>query len=180
MSRYYLIYFSDDFQPRTDIGIYSRLYAYTDNKQLIKRFKSERNLKKFMIKKEDLTSYDLRVIHDVNPSGYLEEVEGYTKSLHTGIKEKVTVLMSHSENIFINRMGQGVILSDLWENTECNPYVLKSKYLDALRVIGYVNGFNMLHMTEKTPTHLCYSVVEGDLQVDILNAFLYHFGDMLV
>lgn len=179
MTRYYLIFLNNDFTPRTIINE-SNFYGYSDEKELIKRFKSERNMNKFHILKKDLTPNDLHNIHYVNPSGYLELVDCNTKSTGDNVKSRISIVMTHGERLYITRMCQSTIFAELWNHTEFTPYILKQKYFDALKKIGYVDGFNMLNMSDTTPYSLCYSPVEGDLDVDMFNAFLYHFGDTLV
>lgn len=180
----YWIITLNNFIPSYDLTENSgnTIWAYTDNKKLMKRFKNERNKSKFNITKFELDESEVTELSKHNPNKYLMDCDLPAKDLKgPEIKTSVNLVLSHLEYDTTLRTAQGVIYSEIWRFTECNPYILKDKYLEALKLLNYVNGFNMLNATMETPLSMSYSPASDDeLSPDLLGTFLSLFGDTMI
>lgn len=122
------------------VGDYAALYAYTIDKEFAEDFQKQRDMSKFIYKKEEISKKDYKEFASLHTQQKLGIGEFYTKSkIVYGKRERVKVLCTWKEEESI------VITQDkLWEefsNNFVDCKMLKDEYIKALEVLQYFKLF---------------------------------------
>lgn len=138
------------------------LWAYSEEKKLIKGFQHTRDMTKFYKKEVPMTSEDLAILHEEEHSkrlmSYKFEIGEYILELPITMIEKLTIERAGNQAAFI-----GIYAS------ACLPLEIFTKDMqEALCNIGYKEAHE--------------GWVNGNTdsyQPDMLNTFLHYYGDLL-
>lgn len=170
--KYYFYYLIDD--DKTE------LYAYTDNKKISEEFKLQRNMNKFIYKKEKISREELNKLATDIPDLYLEVVDGITeKRGHGSPIEKISIAMTRLETMSVISTSNDIIYSKIWGNTYINPFIFKNDILFALQRIYYVNGYMTYFNKNDLELDVFDVDVYNDFDFDLFNTFVYLYGDTL-
>lgn len=169
---YYCFYLESN-----DINKPYELYAYTDSKKLAKRFKQERDMKKFIYQPYRL---NIQEIHDITKNYremYLETLTGKTKINHIGSPiVEFSIVVTKMEKLNVINFISDLIFSKLWLHTSIDPKYFKSEYQKALKEIGYTDGYEYFYSKNKDSTK---SILEFGLEPDFLNTFLSFYKELM-
>ena len=158
----------------------NELYAYTDNKSFMKRFKEERDMKKFIVIKRELTREKIHRLTKDCKAMYLELFKAKTKvydktSYH--IRE-VTLLITQQERLTISNVASDYIFSKLWVNLDYDPYVFKDKYLRALWFTDYVAAHEYIQCEENSFMYPLGDIIDC-FEPDYIGIFLDLYSDTM-
>lgn len=145
----YYIFYRDD----------GEVYAYTDDKELSKKFYTERSHQKFLYKHRDLSSKDIKELHEFYPEAVLKMVTLSNVPLALTMMEQITVAQYtvHSEVVAIPLIAK------------INPEIFTDRIQKALKVIGYVDAYNFYHNGGSNNIELDPLLVFVHLYKDTLN-----------
>lgn len=173
--KYWMFIINDEYNKYEYIPVHveSGLYAYTDNELYAKTFMSERDMSKFTMIKRHLDRVSLNeLIKDYQRSALISY--DCITVLDTGNYDKVSIIMTMHEksNIVMesNRLTYNAI-GCAW----VDPYIFKSKYVDALAMIKYISAYS--YTQGILPDSVDLSKL---INVDILEYFLKTYSNILV
>lgn len=169
----YLLYFKSN--PEFKDDIYT-MYAYTDDKTMLNEFKSQRDMKKFKIKKEDISKEEYKIFDRNNKKMKLTYANIYTSDKLYGKRRSVKVLCTWREEEYIFKNSER-----LWE--EYSRYLFdvrlfKSKYLIALEKLLFVK-FYMFYKNNQNrdyfyePYYNNFGPVEDLILDDLKSSYSY-------
>lgn len=151
------------------------LYAITNDKKLFTRFKNDRNMKKFIIKKDWIDEDDYAMFANEHRSTVLRE-----HKLNTEVKNKnkeVNMVLTMGEYTEVSESMLYLLEDiDLW-NYLLDPFLLKKDFLNYLNKINYID-FYLLYKNLYNFSDDCYYDVPN-LLYDELNFFIAMYGDIL-
>lgn len=138
------------------------LWAYSDNKKLIKGFQKSRDMRKFYKKEVPLTSEDLAILHEKEHGKqlllYKFEVGDYILELPITMLEKLTIEQVGNQAAFIN----------IYASASIPLEIFGKEMKEALTDLGYKEA------------HDGWSNGNTDLyKPDLLAVFLHFYGDLL-
>jgi hypothetical protein len=148
----YYIYYTND----------GEIYAYTDNKEYAKAFKQQRNPKKFYQKKIELTSEDLKELHNYYPESLLME-----ERFELGDKELILILAMMEHVTILNYSVQCTTVNmpvAAW----VPPQIFQDDIVDVLKEIGYVNAYGCTK-----------GVCKFTPKVSLISCFLYLYSNTI-
>lgn len=152
------------------------LYAFTSNKKDAKDFINTRNMKKFYMQKERITTYEFNRIYENNINKVLEEFEGSTRSKNYKFEE-FSIILTRTEKIRISSLSSiytnEKIYSHVWEN----PNLFKNKYRKALMDLLFTNLHD--YLTHDT-NELMYNISIGRMKPDHLNIILSEYKNLFL
>ena len=139
------------------------LYAMTNNKEYAKRFKEDRNMKKFIYKVHNDISkeeYIEMCNHDRGSILELHELVTIFDNNHTfNNKEKRKVLMTYTERQLVEEPMTLLDDESTWHSMPY-PLIFKSKYFNMLDKFQYLNYYKLMtceylpyKLSEKLSTH---------------------------
>lgn len=149
----------------------NELYAYTDDKELYKLFKHQRNMKLFYYKKQELTKEDVRELTEEAYDRILSECE--LKYSENGKPGSIKMVITTMEKLSVMNESADLIACDIYTYAWINPYIFKKDIIKSLKILKYID---------------CYNIVskEGDLknldifsEADELALFLRYYGNTL-
>lgn len=130
----------------------NELYAYTDNKNFMHRFKEERDMNQFIIVKRKLTREKIHFLTENYQAMYLELFKAKTKLVKNGKYsiEEVSLVITQRERLNIVNIASDYIFSKIWKDLIYDPYVFKNNYLRSLRYIEYVDAYEYIQCDQGT------------------------------
>lgn len=154
-------------------GIYE-LYAYTDRKEFVKRWKKERNVSLFRITKVALDKEQIHNLTKEKMGEYLIELKGRTA--YHGKIEDFSIITTKTEELNVTSLLYKHLISNLYDLCQLNPYDIKSKkHFDSLRFFRYVDAYDYLHgLNNKN-----FGDYITKHEPDLLAGFIYLYGDTL-
>ena len=162
------------------------LYAFTKNKNYIKRFKEERDMEIFLIKEESMDKEKYRDLSLKMNDLELQEYEVYTKGLASNLKQKVTILTTWSEVESILVHGENMIIKEFRRYVKGSIYTLKDQYIDALNVLGYTTLYQYFTHSERNPymdgfemgleNQMSLKDMFGNIDYDEYRLYMFFFG----
>ena len=132
------------------------LYAITNDKELAKRFKHDRNMKKFIYKKHtQVTREEYIEMCNIYRGAVLEshKVTTIFKNQHT--KENAIekeILMTYNEYQMLDTLGSYLEDDVYWQSVPF-PLIFKKKYVKMLKDFEYITFYSLMN-TETMPYHL--------------------------
>lgn len=139
-----------DENEKDDIDIERKyiLYAITNNKEIAKRFKKDRNMEKFIYKTHSgITKEEYADMCNENRSSVLEyhKLRTVFDDYHTKSNSKeVTVLMTNWEYQLVEDVDT-IMANDIWRNLPY-PLIFNKKYLNALNTLEYINMYKIINI----------------------------------
>lgn len=165
---YYIYYLKEDEEETY------KIYAYTDEKNVMKEFDFTRDIENIFIKKKKKLNrnevnilardYQTNIIH-------LYEVKAYNYNK----KEFETLIlpMTHIENITLENMKSNLMLTQIYQSCWLNPNVFKKDIQRVLKILRYKSLYNSI-------TRGLEDCNENDentnIKPDELGIFLHYFG----
>lgn len=151
-------------------------YAYTDQKEILKYFKRDRNMKKFKIEKKKISKEYVNYLAKEYKDLYLEIFSARTKNLESDSYtiEKVKIAITQREKLTINNFAANLIFVKLWETIECEPYVFKPNFLRSLTFIHYTEAYDYINTYESPNDILSF------YEPDYIEIFINLYGDLLL
>ena len=188
MPKVYLFYYRD--KKFNDIPY--RLYAWSTDKNHVDIFKTQRDMKRFVVIKEHMDDEAFDKFRADYDKYRLNESKMYTRGIINSLKSQVTVLctVKESEEIFVS-------IDRFW-NEIASSFVdcrnLKSKYIKALKDLIYIDIYNFYKVKIDgymddfyEPYYTAYGPVESflidefnhiyGLDYDELAMFIWRFGN---
>lgn len=144
------------------------IYAYTDDKELAKKFESQRNMKKFKKIKKNISKKEINELANEYQLCKLELVELDTKG-NNGYSS-CNIAMTGIEHMDISNVGYTLKYVTLPKTAVVNPLIFNKKIYDALKTIGY----NDIYPTLPFDTPKDYYI-----KLDMLMIFIQNFGKTL-
>lgn len=171
--RYWFFYIKPEYKDNVCIEVDDGLlYAYTDNKDLAKKFEETRDMSKFFKVKRKITRDELNYLADVYNKEYMMMKSFETKT-ENGDVITCDLVLTKMEFFAIDRAYIEMSISKIWTYTWINPFIFKEKIIDALDNLGYILGYNMIKGNDKKGD--IYSIFKPDY----ISAFIHHFGFLL-
>lgn len=167
--KYYLFYLIE--RDENQIEISRKLYAYTDDKKIAKKFKEERDNNQFHM----VTMYPSKEeIHDIALE--YKDLILSDKGLKffnskTGVSTPGSLVMTREEYLTVHRRASSLILQELPIHTWISPYIFKQKTFEALDTLGYVSFYKEIESG--------YSEDEISVVADEVAIFIHYFGKTL-
>lgn len=156
----------------------SLLYAYTDNKEYSKLFRSQRDMNKFVMIKRNIDRDEVNHLAKNFTREYIIKKEIKTKS--KGIGSKIInydlIITKTEENIIQNNAYKALTV-DMWTSAWTSPYIFKDKYVKALDIIGLVDRYNIINSWKSLDKKV--DKVGENIQPDYLSTFIRQFGFLL-
>lgn len=136
--KYWIFHLDPKYRIGSEPGM-STMYAYTDSKELANMFREQRDMEKFIVKKEELSRDQVNTLATDFNSYILEKHDGLCKVAGSDVELMpyslaLTRLENMNIDMYINRMK----LQNLQEHAWTNPFEYKDKYVDSLRSLAYV------------------------------------------
>ena len=141
------------------------LYAITNNKEMAERFKEDRNMKKFIYKKDKHVTKEEYAEICNNNRGALLSYQPLTTTfgpkIHSNI-QSYDVLMTYFEKQLINEPDTLLDNEQYWAEMPY-PLIFKSKYIKCLSRLEYITFYRLM-TAEFLPFHLSekMSKIDGD------------------
>ena len=130
-----------------------QLYAMTNNKEYAKRFKNDRNMKKFIYKVDKhITKEEYAELSNYDRGTILELVKVRTIFNNNHTAENSTheeILMTFYESQMLSDMESYFESEEYWRD-QPYPLIFKKKYVKALDALQYVKMYKLINM-EYTP-----------------------------
>lgn len=155
----------------------SLLYAYTDNYMYFKKFKKERNMKKFiyeerLIDREEINKLSIYFSREVLLEEEYDTYDG-NANLNT-IKYKLVITKYEYSNIV--SITNQIFMNKLWNCTWINPFIFKDEYIIMLYSLGFGQGYEMINGDNYDITvEKLYKMIKPDM----LSVFIYHYKHLL-
>lgn len=133
----YLFYFKRNPEYYDEV---SPLYCYTDDKEMMEEFKKQRNMKRFICKKESISKSEYKEFMSKHPKLRLTYGRFYTASEIYGKREHVSVLCTWAEEESILKNSERI-----WnENSRYlfDGTIFKGKYLKSLEKLLFIKFYN--------------------------------------
>lgn len=171
----YLFYFKRNPEYYDEI---SPLYCYTDDKKIMEEFKKQRNMKRFICKKESISKKEYKEFVSKHPKLRLTYGQFYTASKTYGKREPVSILCTWSEEESILKNSER-----FWnENVRYlfDGSIFKEKYLKSLENLLFMKFYDFYKI--KTiqsydnfydPYYNSYGPVENFIVDDMNSSFSY-------
>lgn len=163
--KYYLFYLlNDNGSPE--------LYGYTDEKNIAKCFKKERDMNKFVCKVHELTSNEIKMLHDKYSGAVIVIYEGYGKKRGhgSGTVNASIAMISDEYHSIISEYGS-LIDHDFMTYARYSPSIFNKEIKDALKYIDYNEWYKLFDARE--------SDVGNDYDLDVIEAFICCYGKLL-
>ena len=161
------------------------LYAFTDNPDYLKNFKSTRNMKFFCVNTEEMDKREFMMFADKEGYGKKLCLRTYkTKADEDSIKpyKRINLIVTEDEDIKTSMHVDG-ILEELAKYT-CDMSFLENKYLKALHQLYFFDVFVWNKEAEVLPFYDGIKENSFDrideLQFDQLEVFLFFFGNTML
>lgn len=157
----------------------STLYAWTDNKELYERFKKERDMNLFLVKKRHYTQ-ELSFSLALNSQGkYLEIVKGQTKDEKFNIIE-IDMVMTMNEKMSIIQEYTRFIYQGIFQLVETPYEIFKDSLIESLDIIKY-SSLNKIFNDKigKFDRDDDKDDFYGSIKMDQLSVFIHLFGKTL-
>ena len=163
------------------------LYAFTKEKQMHKDFEYQRDMKKFVVSKNDMSESEFKKFANSNRNNMLE----YLDYMHrNGFDDDgpsidiIQILSTRNEKEFVEDM-KDVMISDEFTTkaVSFHPFLFKKKYVKALNLLKFINfwtfspnaiSFKRL-LTDEENEYV--EDIDIDIDYDDLNLFIYLYGD---
>lgn len=116
------------------------IYALTNKKKFMKRFKQERDMNKFILFVKDDDEEEIKVFMNQRRSTVLDLYKyRYIPKNQRDKEQKIEILSTYEEYNMTSSLAEdgSMILDELFNLPFSNPFVFKDKYLDALRLLDY-------------------------------------------
>lgn len=165
-------------------GIFSepRLYAISNNKELVQEFKETRNMNFFRIKKDEMTKSEYKKYAD-KYKAYVLGMRGYiTHSDISRTKSKIVSIVSTSyeeETVYIK---SGHTQSELAKHTLEDSDIFNDEIIEALKYFMYFD-FYMTSSSDEFDYYSGYQISINDSfkdwNVDMLELFIMFYGNTL-
>lgn len=150
------------------------LYAYTDRKEFVKRWKKERKDGLFKISKVQLTRTQIHNLTTNRMGEYLIEFKG--KTADNGIIKNFSLITTKNEELNVTSFLYKKLIGDLYDICQLNPHEIKSpKHYNALVALNYVDTYDYLH-SRNNKTFAEYVFAH---EPDLLAGFIFLYGDTL-
>lgn len=173
---YWIFYLKRQYQTSQYIPnkMFTDIYAYTSNKEYAERFKKDRDMSKFIIKKVKLQKDQLNCMVFEEPMAYLKEIKGLTKDKDFNLVP-FRLVVTEEENNHIRNICNAAILSKIFIHAWDNPFVYKNKYIKALKSVGYITIYNSIcaegtEVSDETP----------NIEPDLLSCFLKEYQSLII
>lgn len=160
--KYWFYYLKDD----------KTLYAYTDQKELARKFESTRDMNIFYKIKKVISKDALNSLAEEYQNKYLNEYELNTYDTNTGYKCKVYIVMTQEEYMTVLASDAGILVG---LNSHCfyDPRIFKDEIQEALNEIYYKYFFTSISSGKA----ILYEFDENvNLTIDQLGVFLAFYG----
>lgn len=169
--KYWLFYLKREYQD--DYPMSSDLYAYTDSKNLAKLFMETRDMSKFIIKKEEMSTNEIHNLAEFENFGVLELHEYKTKEYgHGSNTMNGSIVITRGEKTFSINHGYSLQYDELLKYAWINPFIFKDEYVDALHTISFTDAYNLI-TSGKDDMH-------EKVTFDFLNMFIDLYGTLLL
>ena len=141
-------YPNDEIKKKKSIEERYVLYAITNQDELAKRFKKERNMKEFVyICDKGMDKEEYAAIANSERGSVLDLYELNTVTKGAPVSENaslVEVLMTYTEHQIISDYQLEIDDEELWLHCMMNPFVLTRKYIDALNILQYIPYYKIM------------------------------------
>ncbi len=165
----------------------SLLYAITNKKKYAKQFMEERNMKKFILIKKDIDKETYTELGNKRRGKILSE---YSYIYYPRIKENINeekttkILSTYMERSIVESQTDESLLAFSETIDFPNPYKLKDKYLNELRLLEYDSFYKLYISNSLTSEYGISKAVPVDedypsylnIILDELEVFIYNFG----
>jgi hypothetical protein len=155
----------------------SLLYAYTDNKEIAKLFKQQRDIDKFFVVKREIEKDEVNHLAKYFMREYLLK-----KSLKTKINNigsdiiEYEVALTTTEDIMIKTTASKLIMIDIWTYSWIDPNLFTVEYQKALEGIGITSRYNILTSWKNSPVPVDKT---NGIEPDLLSIFIKEYGFLL-
>ena len=166
--KYWLYFLKND-----DGTIDTEPYAYTDNKDMAKRFEIERNMNKFKKVKRKLTREEINFLAYEFQTGYMEDVDLDVYDKSTMEWHEIHYVMTGNEKLTVGNLSLSSF-DDLYTCCMYNPKIFNDKIKNALYIIHYNQIYNKLSGDSDNDDRYSYEVIS-----DPLGIFIRHYGKTL-
>lgn len=156
----------------------SLLYAYTDNKEISKLFKTQRDMNKFFIKKREINKDEVNYLAKYFTREYLIKKEIKTKS--KGIGSKIInydLVITKTEDNLLTTSIYKALAVDIWKYSWINPYIFNDEYVKMLNKIGFIDRFNTINTWKKSNKKI--NKMGDNIIPDYLSVFIREYGFLL-
>ena len=124
MKKAYLIYKHGD-------GLTPRLYAFTEDKNMAKRFMNQRKESMFICKKKELTKNELNELKLKHGSSLLLRERGFKTEID-GIKSVTMIIVTEEEDMKVHLYGDDILAKELSKKIDPVSITFNGKLLKAL------------------------------------------------
>ena len=164
--KYYLFY-------RTYENSEPELYGYTDDKEVAKHFKKERDKNKFVCKVHECTHKDIKMLHDEYPGSEIlicSDFSSKKRGHGSGMVDVSIAMITDEYHTIISNFDSLVNFG--FASYAIYPPVLFNK--DIKRALKYIDYFEWNKLYEAGETD-----VGTDYTVDVVETFIYFYGKLL-
>ena len=164
------------------------IYALTNKKKFMKRFKQERDMNKFILFVKDDDEEEIKLFMNQRRSTVLDLYKyRYIPKNQRDKEQKIEILSTYEEYNMTSSLAEDgtMVLDELFKIEFSNPFIFEDKYLNALRLLDYDTLFKFQFSKDMNQQYVIVSgrkviyndaVPEDEGYPETPNIILYEFG----
>lgn len=160
------------------------LYAFTNDKKLYDRFKSERCMDNFYIRKSNITDTEYTEFANTYNGSILKDYK-YTHNTLRGY-ESINIVSTWYEKEAVSSFAENCYTDDANMDYNFNMFILTSKYFNLLKSLEFLNFWALYghpmnkFMGQITEEEFEYYINGSypEVTYDEFNIFIYIFGEL--
>lgn len=153
------------------------IYAYTDSKDIAKRFKETRDMKKFFMKRVKLDSDGFNNIVRYYSSNELENFTGKLRVEDKNISKNFSIPITRREKQHVKNMASLYLNEYLCNAAWYDAGIYKSKYFNALNELLYVGVHASMYF--QTYDENTWEILQKRMNSNDFNILYKNFSEVL-